>query len=82
MLPIDLDDDFQSQKAAGEAESIDSSHSVFDANKSDKPDDRTALWWAAESGNDAVVKLLLAAEDIDVNSKDTFYGRTALSQAA
>jgi len=40
----------------------------------------TSLLWAARKGHEAVVKLLLARDDLDVNSGH--YGRTALSFAA
>ena len=42
---------------------------------------RTPLSWAAESGHEAVVRLLIARDDIDVNAKDK-YGWTSLSRAA
>ena len=42
---------------------------------------RTPLSRAAASGHEAVVKLLLETEKVDVNSKDS-YGRTPLSWAA
>ncbi|KAI5785392.1 hypothetical protein FPQ18DRAFT_87085 [Pyronema domesticum] len=43
---------------------------------------RTALSWASENGHDSVVKLLLQADGIDINSKDSEYDRTALSWAS
>jgi Ankyrin repeats (3 copies) len=43
---------------------------------------RTPLWWAAEKGHEAVVKLLLETGKADVDSKDTEHGRTPLSWAA
>ncbi|KAI9773365.1 MAG: hypothetical protein M1840_007580 [Geoglossum simile] len=43
---------------------------------------RTPLLWAAEKGHEAVVKLLLATEKVDVDSKDGTWGRTPLSWAA
>jgi Ankyrin repeats (3 copies) len=42
---------------------------------------RTPLSWAAERGHEAVVKLLLAIEKVDVDLKDS-RGRTPLSWAA
>jgi ankyrin repeat protein len=42
---------------------------------------RTPLSWAAGSGHEAVVKVLLATEKVDVGSKDD-YGQTPLSLAA
>ena len=38
--------------------------------------------WAAKNGHDAVVKLLLETGNVDVDSKDSEYGRTPLSWAA
>jgi hypothetical protein len=43
---------------------------------------RTPLSWAAEKGNEAVVKLLLATEKVDLDSKDYSSRRTPLSWAA
>ena len=43
---------------------------------------RTALFMAAENGHEAVVKLLLATDGVDPDSKDTEWGRTPLSRAA
>ena len=43
--------------------------------------DRTPLLWAAESGQKAVLKLLLE-KGAEPGSKDTIYGRTPLSWAA
>jgi ankyrin repeat protein len=37
--------------------------------------------WASEDGHDSVVKLLLQADGIDINSKDS-WGRTALFWAS
>ncbi len=42
---------------------------------------RTPLSRAAESGHEAVVKLLLETKEVDVDAKDG-YGRTPLSWAA
>jgi ankyrin repeat protein len=42
---------------------------------------RTPLSWAAESGHEAVVRLLLATDGVDSDSKDLF-GQTPLSRAA
>jgi ankyrin repeat protein len=42
----------------------------------------TPLSWAAENGHEAVLKLLPAKEGVDLNSKDTKYGRTPLSWVA
>src|SRR5277367_5143094 len=42
---------------------------------------RTPLWWAAEKGREAVVKLPLEKR-ADVESKDRYYGHTPLSWAA
>ncbi|KFZ00714.1 hypothetical protein V500_00962, partial [Pseudogymnoascus sp. VKM F-4518 (FW-2643)] len=47
----------------------------------DKDDGRTALSWAAEKGDEAVVKLLVERDDVVADSKDKD-GRTALSWAA
>ncbi|KAI9782389.1 MAG: hypothetical protein M1839_005262 [Geoglossum umbratile] len=43
---------------------------------------RTPLSWAAEKGHETVVKLLLATEQVDLDSKDSSYGQTPLSWAA
>ncbi|KAI9781882.1 MAG: hypothetical protein M1839_005676 [Geoglossum umbratile] len=43
---------------------------------------RTPLSWAAERGHEAVVKLLLAKDGVDINSKDSYGGQTPLSLAA
>lgn len=42
---------------------------------------RTALWLASENGHDAVVKLLLEEDDIDVDARDTVFGQTPLMVA-
>ena len=42
-------------------------------------DGQTPLLWAAKNGHKAVVKLLLAAEGVDVNVADGEYGRTPLA---
>jgi len=43
---------------------------------------QTPLGWAAESGREGVVKILLERNDINPNMADTKYGRTPLSWAA
>ncbi|KAI9763674.1 MAG: hypothetical protein M1839_006322, partial [Geoglossum umbratile] len=45
-------------------------------------DGRTPLWLAAEKRHEAIVKLLLAKDGVDINSKDFEYGQTPLSRAA
>src|SRR3984957_15262233 len=45
-------------------------------------DGRSPLSISAENGHEAVMKLLLAQDDVDVNSKDRRFGRTPLSLAA
>lgn len=42
----------------------------------------TPLLLAAVNGHEAVVKLLLATDGVDPNSKDSTYGRTPLLSAA
>ncbi|KAI9774450.1 MAG: hypothetical protein M1839_001733 [Geoglossum umbratile] len=42
----------------------------------------TPLLWAAQKGHEAVVKLLLAKDGVDINSKDSRWGQTPLSWAA
>ena len=42
--------------------------------------DRTPLLWAAENGNEAIVKLLPATGKVDAGSKDT-YCQTPLLRA-
>lgn len=44
-------------------------------------DGRSPLYWAARNGHDATLKLLLATDKVNVNSKDK-HGRTALSWVA
>ncbi|KAI5799447.1 ankyrin repeat-containing domain protein, partial [Pyronema domesticum] len=43
---------------------------------------QAALIWASKEGHDSVVKLLLQAEGVDGNSKDSQYGQTALLWAS
>ncbi|RPA98367.1 ankyrin [Choiromyces venosus 120613-1] len=43
---------------------------------------KTPLCWAAENGHDAVVKTLLAREDVNSNTADTYFCRTPLCWAA
>jgi ankyrin repeat protein len=43
---------------------------------------QTPMGWAARNGHDAIVKLLLDTETVDVNLKDTEYGLTPLSWVA
>ena len=43
---------------------------------------QTPLSWAARNGHEAVVKLLLATEKVNLDSKDSKYGQTPLSWAA
>ncbi|KAI9772445.1 MAG: hypothetical protein M1840_000648 [Geoglossum simile] len=43
---------------------------------------QTPLSWAAQEGHEMVVKLLLAKDGVDINSKDSMMGLTALSLAA
>ena len=45
-------------------------------------DGRTPLSWAAEYGYEEVVKLLLAKDDVDLDSRNDRFGRTPLSWAA
>lgn len=45
-------------------------------------DRQTPLWWAARNGHEAVVKVLLAIDGIDVNSRDNLDGWTPLAWAA
>ncbi|RYP63833.1 hypothetical protein DL769_006845 [Monosporascus sp. CRB-8-3] len=47
-----------------------------------KGNGRTALSWAVQNANEAVVKLLLAKDGVDLNSKDTAEEFTPLSLAA
>ena len=42
---------------------------------------RTPLWWAAEEGPEAMVRLLVERDDVNADSRDDF-GRTPLSRAA
>ncbi|KAL3254416.1 hypothetical protein ABHI18_008950 [Aspergillus niger] len=50
-------------------------------NSKDSDYDQTPLSWAAERGHVAVVKLLLAAEEVDIDSRNSI-GRSPLSLAA
>ncbi|KAL8922168.1 MAG: hypothetical protein Q9208_005363 [Pyrenodesmia sp. 3 TL-2023] len=43
---------------------------------------RTPLSWATGNGHKEIVKLLLARDDIEADSKDNGYGQTPLSRAA
>ena len=43
---------------------------------------RTPLSWAAENGNEGIVKLLLGRKDVNPNTPDTEYGQTPLFWAA
>ncbi|KAL4994938.1 ankyrin repeat-containing domain protein [Aspergillus recurvatus] len=52
-----------------------------DPNVQDTVYDQSPLLWAVEEGNEGVVQLLLAREDIDSNLQD-IHGQTALSWAA
>jgi ankyrin repeat protein len=61
-------------------ESIVLDTSKVDADSKDT-DGRTPLSWAAESGQEAIVKLLLDISEVDADSKGA-YGRTPLSWAA
>ncbi|KAH0551075.1 hypothetical protein GP486_007577, partial [Trichoglossum hirsutum] len=54
---------------------------VVNANAIDD-DGRTLLWWATGNGYEAIVKLLLDSDKVDVNSKDGGHGQTPLSWAA
>lgn len=42
---------------------------------------RTPLWWAARNGHGAIVKQLTETGKVNVDSKDSEYGRTLLSWA-
>jgi len=53
----------------------------FDVDSKTTTDGRTPLWQAAYGGHEAVVEILLARANVDVNSKDKD-GRTPLWQAA
>jgi ankyrin repeat protein len=57
----------------------------YDRSFSDSKDseyDHTPLSWAAQYGDETVVKLLLETGKVDVNSRDSDLGRTPLSRAA
>ena len=43
---------------------------------------RTLLLWAAENGQESVVRLLGGRKDVDADSKDLIFDRTPLLQAA
>jgi ankyrin repeat protein len=45
-------------------------------------DGQSTLWRAARAGHETIVQLLLETGQVDVESKDTAYGRTPLSWAA
>ena len=53
-----------------------------DPNTADTEYGRTPLWWAAQRGDEDVVKMLLERQDTNPNTADTQEGRTPLSWAA
>jgi ankyrin repeat protein len=55
--------------------------SKLDTDSKDTILGRTPLSWAAESGHEAIMKLLLATGTVDPDSKETTSGRTPLSWA-
>ena len=44
--------------------------------------DRTPLSWAAEYGHENIVRMLIAQNNVDINSSDSKYGKTPLLWAA
>jgi ankyrin repeat protein len=84
VLPVDIGDDFQSQKAAGEADSFDSSQSMFSANEFGSSTNSAAglaeqLLNACNHGDvEEVRKLVAGGVNVNVEFKD---GSTPLTKA-